>query len=147
MNRSTIIRIGVATVAAFICSAIYYGAVVGSYWRELSGLAAAGRDATEPWQAIAQLVRNLAVASALAYVLRRTNAVGLWPSLRVALVLWFGFQAMAIAGSVIHEQYPLALYGIHVLDALMTVVVMSICLGAGRAQTAAAAPSHREVSP
>ncbi|WP_240231336.1 DUF1761 domain-containing protein [Devosia lacusdianchii] len=146
MNKSMIIRIAVAAVAALICSAVYYGAVVGSYWRELSGLAAAGSDAMAPWQPIAQLVRNLAVAFALAYVLRRTNAVGLWPSLRVTLVLWFGFQAMAIAGSVIHEQYPPALYGIHVFDALMTVVVMTICLVVGKERTASAL-SNREVSP
>ncbi|HWW11317.1 MAG TPA: DUF1761 domain-containing protein [Brevundimonas sp.] len=125
MLASSTVRIVVAALSAFVFSAVYYGAVVGSVWHELSGVSA---DAFAPWQPIAQIVRNLVVAFALNYVLQRTSAAGLWASLQVSLVLWLGFQAMAIVGSVIHERYPVILYCIHAFDALMTVVVMTICL-------------------
>lgn len=125
MPASPAIRIVVAALVAFVLSATYYGVVVGSVWRELSGISA---DAFAPWQPIAQIVRNLVVAYALNYVMQRTSAVGVWASLQISIVLWLGFQAMAIAGSVIHEGYPVILYSIHAFDALMTVVVMTICL-------------------
>jgi hypothetical protein len=36
---------------------------------------------------------------------------------------------MAIAGSVIHEGYPLTLYAIHTGDALVTTLLMSFVIG------------------
>lgn len=125
MPASSTIRIAGAALVAFVLSATYYGVVVGAVWRELSGTSA---DAFAPWHPIAQIVRNLIVAYTLNYVLQRTSAVGVLASLQISLVLWLGFQAMAIVGSVIHEGYPVILYCIHAVDALMTVVVMTICL-------------------
>lgn len=122
---SSAIRIIVAALAAFVFSAVYYGAVVGSIWHELSGV---GANSFELWQPVAQIVRNVVVAWALSYVLLRTSAVGLRESLRISIVLWLGFQAMAIVGAVIHEGESFILYCIHAFDALMTAVVMTICL-------------------
>jgi Protein of unknown function (DUF1761) len=50
----------------------------------------------------------------------------------VGLVVWLGFQAMAVLGSVLHEQYPLGLYAIHIGDALATTLAMALILGAWR---------------
>lgn len=125
MPVSSAIRIVVAALAAFVFSALYYGLIVGSAWHDLSGVSA---DTFAPWQPIAQIIRNLVVAGALSLILRYTAAVGVWASLRIAAVLWLGFQVMAIAGSVIHENYPVTLLGIHAFDALMALVVMTICL-------------------
>ena len=72
----------------------------------------------------------MVVASALSYALLRTTAVGVRESLLISLVLWLGFQAMAIIGAVIHEGESLTLYFIHTFDALMTAVVMTISLKA-----------------
>ena len=44
---------------------------------------------------------------------------------------------MAIAGSVIHENYPWQLYAIHSGDALMKSVLTSIILGIWRKRPAA----------
>ena len=46
--------------------------------------------------------------------------------------MWFGFQAMAVAGSVLHEGYPLGLYLIHVGDALQATLLMALILTAWR---------------
>jgi hypothetical protein len=53
-------------------------------------------------------------------------------ALRVGLLVWFGFEAMAVVGSVLHENYPLGLYLIHVGDALMATLIMALILGAWR---------------
>lgn len=125
MARSSIFRIAIAALAAFALSAIYYGVAVGTIWHELSGTSA---DTFALWQPVAQVGRNLVVAFALNYVLQRASTVGIWGALKVSIMLWLGFQAMAIAGSVIHENYPAILYCIHAFDALMTTVVMTLCL-------------------
>jgi hypothetical protein len=46
--------------------------------------------------------------------------------------VWFGFEAMAVVGSVLHENYPLGLYLLHVGDALMATLIMALILGAWR---------------
>jgi uncharacterized membrane protein len=53
-------------------------------------------------------------------------------ALQVGLLVWFGFEAMAVAGSVLHAGYPLGLYLIHVGGALQATLVMALILGAWR---------------
>ena len=48
----------------------------------------------------------------------------------MGLLVWLGFEAMAVVGSVLHEGYPLGLYLIHVGDALQVTLVMALILGA-----------------
>jgi hypothetical protein len=48
------------------------------------------------------------------------------------LLVWFGFEAMAVVGSVLHEDYPLGLYLIHVGDALQATLLMALILTAWR---------------
>lgn len=124
MHPQLAIRILIAAVAAFIASSVYYGAFFGAIWREMAGL---GGDVA-PWQIAAQFARNLLVASALATILRLTGREGLLSSLPVSLLIWLGFSAMAIAGSIIHEAYPVPLYLIHTGDALLAILVMTVAL-------------------
>ena len=130
------IAVFVATVLAFIASAVYYAGPLGTIWVELAGIdpAAAGLS---PMRIIAQFIRELIVVSALAWLIARTGAGSWFSALRVGLVVWLGFQAMAIAGSVIHENYPWQLYAIHSGDALMKSVLTSIILGIWRKRPAA----------
>lgn len=67
----------------------------------------------------------------LAYLLspRGTHPQGaLW----LGFLVWFGFEAMAVVGSVLHENYPLGRYVIHVGDALQATLLMALILGAWR---------------
>jgi len=61
----------------------------------------------QPWQMVGQLGHNLVIAFALAYVLARLEVRTRKDALRVGLLVWVGFEAMAVAGSVLHEGYPL----------------------------------------
>jgi hypothetical protein len=60
----------------------------------------------------------------------------------VALVLWVGFEAMAIAGSVLHEHYPVGLYAPHIGDALLATVIMALILGSWQHRTSRLRPSR-----
>jgi Protein of unknown function (DUF1761) len=123
--------IGVAAVAALVVSSVWYIALGDVYLELLQGIDSPAAQADPSVAAaVGQVVRNLVVASALAYLLRRLQ-VGTWAgALGVGLVVWLGFQAMAVLGSVLHEQYPLGLYAIHVGDALATTLAMALILGA-----------------
>ena len=126
IGTSTLIRIGCAALAAFIASSIYYGVFFAAAWQELAGFSEPPTVAA--WQIAAQFGRNAVVATVLALVLSRIGGGRLTSNLAFAGLLWLGFNAMAIAGSVIHEAYPLALYAIHAGDALMTLLVMATVL-------------------
>jgi hypothetical protein len=125
--------IGVAAVAALVVSSVWYLAVGGVYLELLQGIDSPAAQADPSVAAaVGQVVRNLVVASVLAYLLWRLQ-VGTWVgALGVGLVVWLGVQAMAVLGSVLHEQYPLGLYAIHVGDALATTLAMALILGAWR---------------
>jgi hypothetical protein len=125
-KRSIAASIFVAALAAFIASSIWYGAIFGGVWRQLAPSAS---SSVGPLEIIAQFIRNLIVAAALARLIVQAGAVNWVGAVRVGLWCWLGFQAMAIAGSVIHEGYPLTLYAIHTGDAVVTTVLMSFVIG------------------
>ncbi|MEV1243731.1 DUF1761 domain-containing protein [Nonomuraea sp. NPDC050022] len=109
-----------AALATLFASAVYY-AVFGGVWMRLSG----GIASTSPqaWEVAAQFGRNVIEMLVLATLMSWLRIVT-WPgALRLGLLVWGGFQALAIAGSVIHEQYPVGLYVLHVGDALMTTLI------------------------
>jgi uncharacterized protein DUF1761 len=115
----------VAAVAALVASALYYMAL-GAVYEQLRG----GVSATpELWTMIVQLGRNIVVAGVLATLLHMVRATTRRDTLRVGMLVWLGFQAMAVLGSVIHESYPFGLYLLHVGDALLATLVMTLVLG------------------
>jgi Protein of unknown function (DUF1761) len=122
----------VAAVAPMFASSVYY-IVFGDAWLSLRGIdPSTAQLAPEWWQMTGQLVRNLIVAFVWAYLLTRFQVATVGGALRLGLLVWFGFQAMAVAGAVIHEGYPVGLYVIHVGDALMATLIMTFVLGSRR---------------
>ena len=127
MSKSNALAsIVVAAIVAFIASSVWYGIIFAGVWRTLAPGASHPIGIGEMG---AQFVRNLVVAAVLLRVIGLTGSVTLPRAVGVGILCWFGFQAMAIAGSVIHESYPLALYAIHTGDALVTTLLMSFVFG------------------
>jgi len=125
----------VAAAAPMVASAVYY-IVFGDVWLSLRGIDPSTAQRTpEFWQMAAQLVRNLIVAYVWARLLTRWRVATVGGALRLGLVVWVGFEAMAVAGAVIHEGYPVGLYAIHVGDALMATLIMTFVLGSRRRRT------------
>ena len=47
-------------------------------------------------------------------------------SLEFAFLAWFGFQAILVFGGVVWENMPVRLFAIHVGDALLRMIVISL---------------------
>lgn len=58
-----------------------------------------------PGEMVPEFVRSLVVAYVLARFAVHTRVSDWMGAVRLRLWLWLGFQAMAVAGSVIHENY------------------------------------------
>lgn len=115
-------RVLVAAVVTIFVSSLYY-IVLGDVYAQLRGGATLS---TELWPIFVQLGRNLVVAAVLATLLARLGVTARVAALRVGVLVWFGFQAMEVLGSVIHEGYPFGLYLLHIGDALLTTAVMTL---------------------
>lgn len=121
-----------AAVTTLATSALWY-VVFGSAWLTLRGIDPNTAEMTpQAWQMIGQVARNLVVAVVLGQLLGWLGVTSWKGALPVGLAVWLGFQAMAVVGSVLHEDYPLGLYLIHVGDALQATLLMSLILGAWR---------------
>ncbi|ONI89574.1 hypothetical protein ALI144C_04295 [Actinosynnema sp. ALI-1.44] len=121
-------RVLVAAVSTILASTLYY-MIFGEVYQQLRG----GVNATpDPWAIAVQLGRNFLVAAVLATLLHRLAITTRRSALGVAALVWLGFQAMAVLGSVIHEQYPWGLYVLHIGDALLTTLVMTLILQKGK---------------
>ncbi|WP_163507502.1 DUF1761 domain-containing protein [Fodinicola acaciae] len=124
----------VAAAATLVTSSVYYVAF-SAVWLSLRG-SASRPSGTEIFL---QCLQNLVIALALAYLLKWSRIDSTAGALRVGLVVWGGFQAMAIAGSVLHEQYPVGLYLLHSGDALIMTLLMALILGNWRRRPAISA--------
>lgn len=126
---------------ALVASSVYY-VVFGQLWLELGGVDPQTVVNAKPqiWEGLGQLGRNLVVAYVIARFVVRLNVVDWKGAIRLAIWLWFGFEAMAILGSVIHEAHPWQLYLIHTGDALMTALLMTLVIGVWRRKERAAEP-------
>jgi hypothetical protein len=118
--------LGATAAMPIVTSSVWYGAFAEVY---STLLAERGIDLgdfrPEAWQMVGQLVRNGVVVVTIATLVRKLRITRIGDALRLGLLLWLGFQAMAVVGSVLHERYPLGLYLIHVGDALQATLVMA----------------------
>ncbi|WP_433323259.1 DUF1761 domain-containing protein [Spirillospora sp. CA-294931] len=128
MIRINYWAVGAAAVAMLVASSVYYS-VFGGVWSSLRG-----EPTTRPelWEAAAQLGRNVVVVLALAALLSRLRVGTLPGALGLGVTVWLGFQAMAVAGSVLHEDYPAGLYVLHIGDSLMCTLLAVAILAAWR---------------
>ena len=125
----------VAAVAAIVVGAVWYSPLLfGKAYMKLRGMNPDATTNRRPpaGELIAEFVRYVVIAFVLALFVVRLGVVGLTSALELGLGLWFGFQAMLLLGSVIHEKMPWTLYAIHAGDALVKTVLMAVILGVWR---------------
>jgi hypothetical protein len=117
-----------ATITPLVTASIWYSAF-GAAWVRLSGVDPAVALHPSLWPMLGQLGRNAVVVLALTVLARRVGAASVRAVLALAILVWIGFEAMSVLGSVLHEGYPFALYLIHVGDALQTTLMMAALIG------------------
>lgn len=122
--------VAVATLAAFLLGAAWY---VG-FGRTLARLSPVYADATATpaWHALLEVVRCLVLAVVLAVLCGWIEVDGAAEALRLAVMLWAGFPAVLLAGSVLHERVPWRLAAVHAGDWLLKLVVVTLIVGLWR---------------
>ena len=114
----------VAVVAAFVLSGVWYG-IFGARLATLHEAYAAPARSRAATVGV-ELVRNLALAMVVVGLADRADVSGLAAGLLFGLVLWIGFPAVILAGSVFHERVPASLAGIHAGDWLLKLVAVAV---------------------
>jgi hypothetical protein len=132
MRGRDYLRVVAAALAAFVASLVWY-TVFGGAMVELSspGPSSAAKTAALAWTMLFVVTQSLVVASVLAYLVSRLGIVEQRAALRLGALVWI-FPASILLGSVIHENVPLALAGIHAGDWLVKLLLMSVILGTWR---------------
>jgi hypothetical protein len=119
----------VAAVAAFVVSSVWY-TIFGNAWMELRGIdpATAANMGTPAWTMLFVIVQSLVVALMLAYFVVHLGIVDWKGAVRLGVLVW-GFLAMILLGSVVHEGVPSMLAAIHAGDWLVKLLLMTVILG------------------
>ena len=127
MTELNYLAIAAAAVAAFILSAVWYGV----FGRQLAKLndAYAGDQRMPAWKVLAELVRNLVVATALAGIIDRAGIGAVAGAAALGSVMWLAFPVVILAGSVIHENVPPKLAAIHAGDWLVKLTAIAVIVG------------------
>jgi hypothetical protein len=86
------------------------------------------------WEMLGEFAHDFVIAFVVAYFVAALGVRGWKGGMQLGLWLWFGFWAMVLMGSVIHEHMPLELYAIHATDGLIKIVVMAVILSVWRSQ-------------
>ena len=128
MRRMNYLAVLVAAVAAFVVSSVWY-TIFGNAWMELRGIdpATAADTATPAWTMLFVVFQSLVVAFMLAYFVGHLGIVDWKGAVRLGALVW-GFPAMILLGSVVHENVPLMLAAIHAGDWLVKLLLMSVIL-------------------
>jgi hypothetical protein len=116
-----------ATVVAFVLSGAWYA----GFGSQLAGLSAVYADAGRPpvWTILAELARNLVVATVLAGLTAQIGTEGWTDAVVLGVVTWVGFPVMILSGSVVHEKVPWKLAAIHAGDWLMKLLAIALIVG------------------
>lgn len=124
-----------ATVASFFIGALWYMPFAfGPQSTALRGIDPSTLpQGAPPLSTLAlEFARCLVAVVVLAIVISLVQPSGIVGALGLALLVWFGFQAVLLSGSVLHEGYPVGLWMIHSGDALAKILAASAILGVWR---------------
>ena len=124
-----VLAVAVATVAAFVASAVYYG-VLGERLAQASPAAAQAGGEMPPWKVAAELGRCLVLCAVFAGLAAEAGASSAGGGILLGLALWVGFPLVLWTGAMLHERTPLALAAIHGGDWLLKLVLIGAVVGA-----------------
>src|SRR5262249_37426233 len=91
--------------AAFVVSSGDY-AVATPVERRVLGASAIDRGRPQAWKVLTELLRTAVVAGVFAWIATRAELASLPGSLGLAALLWVGFPAVLLTGSMQWERVP-----------------------------------------
>jgi hypothetical protein len=131
MREINWVAVIVAAIAAFVLSTAWYIAFAKQR-AALSGVAMADMKKPQPIKMAVEIVRNIVLASIIAYLVARLGVSDWSATICFAIVLWVGFPVLLLSGSVIWENVPWKLAIIHAGDWLLKLLLMVIILSRWR---------------
>lgn len=113
-----------AAVAAMVVSLGWYTI----FGRQLAALSAAAASAAQPppWKLAVEFGRCVVVAAVLAGLAGALDPAGWAGGVMLGLVLWVGFPAVLLAGSVLWEGVAVRLAMLHAGDWLVKLLVVAV---------------------
>ena len=118
--------VAVATVAAFVLSGVWYGALGD----ELATVSPAAGERGPGWAVPAELARTLVLTVVVAGLASEIGIDGWAAGVALGLALWIGFPAVLWAGAMLHERTPWRLAAIHGGDWLLKLPVVGAIVSA-----------------
>lgn len=130
MSDLNYLAIVVAAAVAFVVSFGWYTV----FGRQLAVLSEAYAAAERPpaWKLGVELARSLVVAAVLAGFADRMGVTDWAGAVLLGLVAWVGFPLVLLTGSVIWENVPPKLAGIHAGDWLVKLLVIAVIVSVWR---------------
>jgi hypothetical protein len=125
-----VISVVVASIVVFVLSSAYYALLTPAEKRLLGERAPDRGDRPPPPKILLELARSLVVATVIAGLARYAGLTGMGPAVVLGLVLWLGFPAMLLTGSMMWEKTPAVTAALHAGDWLIKIVVTSAIVGA-----------------
>ena len=123
-----VLGILIAAVGAFVLSSVYY-TVVTPLERRSVGPAALDRGRPTAAKVLTELTRTAVVAATFAWVAAQADLLALPQTLLLAVVLWVGFPAVLLTGSMIWEKVPPATAAMHAGDWLLKLLLVGVIIG------------------
>ncbi|MEU1735168.1 DUF1761 domain-containing protein [Streptosporangium sp. NPDC020145] len=119
-----------ASIVAFVLSSTYYALLTPTEKRLLGERAPDRGDRPPPLKILLELVRGLVVAAVIAGLARYAGLTDVWSTVVLGLVLWAGFPAVLLTGSMMWERTPAVTAALHAGDWLVKILVISAIVGA-----------------
>lgn len=125
MNDLNYLAIVVAAVAAMVLSTIYY---IG-FTAQLARLnpVYADQSARPPaGKLLVELVRNVVLATVIAWLVRELEIAGTGAALCLGVALWVGFPVVLWTGAVMWERVSAKLAAIHMGDWILKLLLITV---------------------
>jgi hypothetical protein len=130
MDSINILAVVVAAIGCFVASGAYYAAFSARAARYSAAWAAGSSQPA--WKIVQEPFRAFVTAATVAIVAAMTGVDEPGSGAALAAILWVGFPAMLLTGSVIHENVPWQLAIIHAGDWLLKLLIIGVVVGAWR---------------
>lgn len=124
--------IAVVVVAAFVISSVYYIVFAKPRTAMLQAAGVTPEGWPQPWKIALELVRNFALAYAIARLVVQTGVSTTGGGLWLGFWLWLAFPVVLLSGSIVWDSAPWKLAAIHAGDWLLKVMLMAAVIGGWR---------------
>ncbi|MCI0711786.1 MAG: DUF1761 domain-containing protein [Chloroflexi bacterium] len=128
MSDINVLSVIVAAVAGFVTSIVWY-MIFGAELNRQRGANAAATEQPPPWKMVVELVRTAVLVLVVAYFIAQQDIDDLAGALQLGIIIWIGFPAIILSGSVLWENVPVKLAAIHAGDWLVKLLIITLVLG------------------